>query len=158
MLDDVVVDTNIWVHAQNPGEQRFKASVDFLNILRQCTTTLCIDRVFDITGAQNTSLIGHEYMENLSPGFAYSVLQHLLASARVKSISDRIPNNDKRKLEDLVRNNTKDRRFVRVAYNSVEHYLVSHDLTDFSVRVRSEIQRHLGVEIVEAEVACESIS
>jgi len=151
VLSDLVVDTNVWVHAQNPQEARFQDSLNFLSALQSSEVLICLDRNFDPTGASNTSLIGTEYLQSIPPtGFSYSVLAYLLASSRVKSIDDAVGQAERKAIERIVPRNKKDRRFLRVAYNSDERHLVSHDFQDFDSKARSMAQRDLNVTIVEA--------
>lgn len=69
MITDVVVDTNVWVHASNPGEQRFEAALEFLEkLLYSASILLCVDEGFSLDEASNRSLIGREYLDNI-PNF-----------------------------------------------------------------------------------------
>ena len=148
MLNDVVVDTNVWVHSQNPSDKNFQEAVAFLKGLWESSTKLCVDRFFDITGSQNSSLIGHEYIEHVRPtGVGYTILSAMYASARVKSVPDKVPEDVRKFVEKTIPRNKHDRRFVVVAYNSDERRLVSHDNDDFGEDVRAGIGKRLGVSI-----------
>ena len=47
MLNDVVVDTNVLVHAQNPNEQRFEDSTNLVDTILNSNTDLCVDEGFN---------------------------------------------------------------------------------------------------------------
>ena len=69
-LNDLVVDTNVLLHSQNPGERRFADSLRFLQTLLACESMLCVDEGFDPDPARNRSMIAAEYLQNLQFGSA----------------------------------------------------------------------------------------
>jgi len=44
MAEDIVVDANVFMHAANPNEERFAASLLFLKKLKEVATLLCVDQ------------------------------------------------------------------------------------------------------------------
>jgi hypothetical protein len=149
MLDDIVVDSNVLGHAQNPSEPRFASSVAFLQALLESSTDICLDGVFAFGGA-NRSLIGQEYIHNVGFGsVSYVALTRLLESGRIRTISVKVAQDVKRFIEAEIRN-VRDRTFVRVTYNSEEQRLASHDRIDFPDDVRDRLKRRLGVLIQDA--------
>lgn len=137
-------------HAQNPANSHFEDSKELLEKLADSTTLLCMDGRFT-TGAGNSSLIGQEYLQNVGfGGIAFAVLQLLMQSGRIKVVPLKISLNDKKTIDALVPHNRRDRTFVKVAYNSSERRLASHDYIDFSVAVRNLAKTRLGVRIEDA--------
>ena len=149
MLVDIVIDTNVLGHAQNPSEPRFAASVAFLQALLESSTDICLDGIFAFGGA-NRSLMGQEYIDNIGFGsVSYVALTRLLESGRIRAISVKVKQDIKRYIETEIRN-VRDRTFIRVTYNSEEMRLASHDRIDFPDDVRDRFRHRLGVLIRDA--------
>ena len=47
MIDDIVIDTNVLVHAQNPNEKRFVDTTNLIKIILDSNTSLCVDEGFN---------------------------------------------------------------------------------------------------------------
>ncbi|HEY6328653.1 MAG TPA: hypothetical protein VI756_04905 [Blastocatellia bacterium] len=155
MLDDVVVDTNVILHSRNPNERRFVDSVRFIEMLLNGAVKLCIDEGFHPEEFQNQSLIGGEYLDQMHPGSpSYAVIVELANSGRIKIVAKRVPPAVGKRILRCVPRNPRDRTFVKVAFNSQEHVLVSHDYEDFGTATRERILTTIGVDIVEAFVCC----
>lgn len=150
MLEDIVIDTNVLLHAQNPDESRFSDARQLIEQILECTTSLCIDRGFDISPARNQSKIGAEYLDKLQPGsLGFILIVNLVESFRLKQ-TDRLPPRDiSRAINQLIRK-PRDRTFLGVSYNSTERMLVSHDYQDFQQAKRVVIRRNFGVKVVDA--------
>jgi len=158
MLNDLVIDTNVLVHAQNPSEQRFSASTRFLSALLDAPTVLCVDHGFACDEAQNRSHIGTEYLQNLRAGsFALQVVATLAGSGRVRQVERRAPQATARQINQLLRNRF-DRIFLSVAFNSTERILVSHDFQDFQLPKRQTIRQTLNVRVIEAHVCAPELT
>ena len=155
MLRDVVVDTNVMAHAQNPTEQRFPDAQRFLANLLNTTTELCVDPGFHPDESRNTSLIGGEYLDHLRAGSAaFEVVLRLFLSRRVKEVSRNTTPAMRRTIVRLVAD-PRDRTFVTVALNSSEKLFVSHDFHGGLQRKgRRVIHRQTGVKIVDAADCC----
>ncbi len=150
MLEDIVIDTNVLLHAQNPDEPRFSDARQLIEQMLECTTTLCIDRGFDISPAQNQSKIGAEYLDKLQPGsLGFALIVNLVESFRLKQTNRLPPRDISRAINQLI-SNRRDRTFVGVSYNSTERMLVSHDYRDFQQAKRAVIRRNLGVRVIDA--------
>ncbi len=151
MLSDLVIDTNVLVHAQNPSEQRCADARRLLTTLLDTTAVLCVDQGFACDEGQNRSHIGTEYLQNLRAGsLALQVIATLAGSGRVRQLGRRAPQATARQINQLIRNRV-DRVFLSVAFNSTDRVLVSHDLEDFQLPKRDTIRRTLGVRVVEAQ-------
>ena len=153
MLEDVVLDTNVLKHADDPREIRREDAIDLVLRMFDASTTLAIDEGFAL-GDSNTSLIGKEYLDNLVPGMlGLQLLVELVDQARLKPLSIRSEVNSRRQINQLVRNK-RDRTFLLVALETVEKIFVSHDFDDFDVKKRKVIEKKLNVQVVDACVCC----
>ena len=150
MLIDLVVDSNVLSHAQNPEDSHFVEAGILLEKLAASTTLLCMDGRFTI-GAGNSSLIGQEYLDNVGfGGPAFATLQLLMQTNRIKVVSAKVSLGHKKIVDSLVPNNKRDRTFIKVAFNSHEQRLASHDFADFPRSIRRKIRDKLGVVVQEA--------
>ena len=151
MLQDLVVDTNVWVDSGNPGSYRFADSVAFVTAMAAAQTILKVDPKFSWDSSTNRSRIVSEYMDKMSPGSTgFEILRKLAMSGRFLSIEALPSYQIKRQVMQLIRNKT-DRVFLLVAIESTEATLVSHDYVDFQSAKRSTIKRKFGVKVVEAD-------
>lgn len=151
MLIDLVVDTNVFVHADNPSEKRHAASVSLLDALFEGSTCLGVDEGFDLDPAANESLMGQEYLERLTPLSAgFRVLAHLAQSGRTKFVPRKFDAATRDQVKQLVRNK-RDRTFLLVSTEMDDRVFCSHDFKDFQKRKRREIKSKLHVSILEAQ-------
>lgn len=110
-----------------------------------------VDEGFTLDETTNASFIGLEFIKHLQPGsLGYNLIILFATTQRLNFVSNKIPNNSKNYIEQLIRNK-KDRIFLRVAYNSVDKILASHDFTDYQKKKRKKIKRDLLIGIVTAE-------
>jgi predicted nucleic acid-binding protein len=156
-LIDIVVDTNVWMHAQMPGQKRMGRSVALCRALLEGQCLLRVDDGFQLDEARNTSMIGSEYHAHLrfdrNPGkIAVETIAALLRTRRVRSTPIALERSSKKLLDQLIHDSI-DRRFVRVAANSSEHILVTHDWEDFTAGKRKQLTKKTGVKFVDAGVA-----
>jgi hypothetical protein len=150
MPDDLVVDTNVLVHAENPGEERCNDSRNFLWALYGAEALVCVDKGFSLDDAQNRSFIGREYLDNVPYGsLAFAVVRELAQLNRIRFLEKRAPQPEQQRIEQMIYKTT-DRVFLAVACNSVSRVLVSHDFEDFPLQRRSQISSELDVDILEA--------
>ena len=150
MIPDIVIDTNVLMHAGNPDQDYFEDAVSFLTTLQKKSILLCVDEGFDLDEAKNRSLIGGEYLTHLRFGSAgYNVIAVLAASRRIKECSKRVEARTRKKIDQLIRN-PRDKTFVRVTCNSVSKILISHDNEDFPVSKRKLLKREIEVQIFTA--------
>ena len=73
MPEDIVIDTNVLVHAGNPGVDHFEPALQLLEWLSQEPVAMCTDPGWSMDEARNRSHIMSEYFEHLrfgSPGMA----------------------------------------------------------------------------------------
>ncbi|MHB8808041.1 MAG: hypothetical protein ACYC59_10740 [Anaerolineaceae bacterium] len=154
MFNDMVVDTNVFVHASNPDDINFQNATLMFKKLSKVSTMLCLDPGFSTDQSKNHSLIMGEYLENLGIGtVGYNIVQKLAASYRFKEVDRKVDsqvgNLIYRKIEEK-----KDRKFVKIAFNSNDHILISHDYEHFTVGVRHELNMKIGVNFYNCEEYC----
>ena len=150
MLNDIVIDTNVLLHAQNPNEKRFEDSSNFINKILEKKTSLCMDEGFSEDESKNKSIIGCEYLSNLQFGsIGLNLIVQLAHQQRIKQLTKKAPKRIVRKINQLIINKI-DRVFLKVAYNSDEKTLVSHDYTDFQITKRQFILTDLQIQVIEA--------
>lgn len=155
MLADIVVDTNVLMHAGNPdlAGNYFEPAVEFLAALRAATTLLCIDKF-----AGGSSLIAAEYLHTLPvQSFGRELVVALLVSQRVTEVSDKVDNATRQFVKKQVPRNSRDQRFVRVTHNTNDKVLVSHDFADMPPKVRQAIRNRLDIDIVTAAEALPAV-
>jgi hypothetical protein len=130
-----VIDTNVFCHSHNPKDQHFQASLDFLKMFLVSETQLCVDDGGDfLVESRNRSAIVSEYRTHIPPtSSAFQILVRLFSTGRVKQISKALPSKLGRLVPRLVTDKT-DRVFLKVAINSQEQTLTSHDFAGFSRR------------------------
>src|SRR5713226_8398326 len=91
MLEDIVVDTNVLVHAGDSTELYFDPAERFLTTLKNTQTLICVDEGFDINESKNSSYIWHDYLQHLRAGSVGLVLVTLLATTgRVRILSKQV--------------------------------------------------------------------
>lgn len=150
MLNDIVIDTNVLVHANNKAIPQSKYSIRLIEELLDCGTKLCVDPGFSAIEADNRSQIGGEYFSKLHYGMlGYTFIIQLASQRRVKEVDRSISIENDNLLRDLGIPSV-DRLFVKIASNSTERLLISHDENHFSERNREVIQTDLLTRILEA--------
>ena len=150
MIADIVLDTNVLVHAENPAEQRCEASRCLLQRMLLVDTHLCVDEGFHLIEAMNRSRISSEYLGHLRFGsMGFAVVAQLAAAGRIKVLSPKPGAAVAKRIRQLIRNTT-DRVFLAVSYASNEKLLVSHDYVDFQETKRETLRREFGVAVIEA--------
>ena len=146
-LADLVVDTNVLLHAENPEEDCFAAAIDLLEEILGSETRLCVDNRFDLDKGRNRSMIGWEYLNHLRFGsYAFTFLATMLREQRVIGVP-RFPERRRKRIIFRLVGPSRDRTFVGVTCNSHENVLVSHDFRDFGRTKRSTLDRLLGVTV-----------
>lgn len=153
-MRDIVVDTNVFVHAQDRTSEYFVSAAQFVAALLGGETRLCLDKEFDFDNpGQPGSLIGAEYGKHLQPqSYGHVALAVLLATGRFRAIGTKV-SDAARKWSDEEIKKKRDRTFFRVAALSAEKTLVSHDKDDFPAAVRRAAQKKFSVNICEAKAA-----
>jgi len=145
MLEDILIDTNVLKHANDSNTPYQTDSIELINAMIDTETLLCVDEGFTLDETQNRSHIGHEYLKHLKHGsLGHALLRYLFLERRYRFLPRQIPPAITRQINQQF-GNRRDRIFLRVAYNSTEKVLISHDYTDFSIPRRQFFSRSLGI-------------
>ncbi|TCK68479.1 hypothetical protein [Acidipila rosea] len=157
MLTDIVIDTNIFLHAENQQEQRQASCQMLIELLNDGESKLCVDEGFDLEESKNRSIIGREYIAHLRDGsLGYALVGYLARTGRVAMLPRKVPQAAKRHILQQIPDGP-DRTFVFIAHNSDEKVLVSHDFNDIPPTVRQRIKNAIDVCIVDASQAAVSM-
>ena len=148
---NLVIDTNVLVHANNPKESRQQASIDMIKYILSSTEIICIDEGFVLSEALNRSFIGYEYLKHLKVGMlGYTFISIIAQNKRIKQVPKKANATISRKINQCM-SNIRDRTYVNVAYNSTDKILITHDYTDFAIPKRKHLGREFGINVVEAK-------
>ena len=130
-LEDIVLDTNVLVHSNSPNSDKFDAAVELVGDLMDSRTSICFDEGAHPKEANSRSRILSEYWKNV-PGnsLAGQLLARLFQTQRWRNVSSTIQERHARVINQNVPDRS-DRVFARVAMNSLEKRLVTHDSTAF---------------------------
>jgi hypothetical protein len=146
----VVIDTNVLEHASNPTEIRCNNSIELIDCFtNDISLFIYMDEGYDPEEAKNKSQIGGEYMERLDPGmYGYTLLLLLVKNDRIKFVEKKVSPS----VSKIIRRIGKpvDRVFAKVAFNSSEKILISHDFTDFSNSLRVFLLKEINLKVIEA--------
>jgi predicted nucleic acid-binding protein len=149
-LTDIVLDTNVLAHADNRDNADMPHSRDLIAGLRRSSTALCFDEGFNYTESQNRSAIASEYFEHLpAGGLGLALVEECALYGRVSIVSTRVATKTNGAITRIV-NDPTDRKFVKVAVNSTEHVLVTHDEAAFDDTAVEALAAELGVEAIDA--------
>lgn len=145
MLDDVVVDTNVFLHSVDTRFPGRVGTMQFLLGLLSGDVHLCIDEGFDLDESRNRSYIGCEYFSQIRfVSLAWQIITTLGKDGRIRKVSRAVDAGSGKTIRRAVADKT-DRVFVKVSCNSKSKALVSHDLRHFPDAARRGLRRSLGV-------------
>ncbi|WP_446745189.1 hypothetical protein [Silvibacterium acidisoli] len=149
MLVDLVIDTNIFLHAQNKQEKRQKSCEALVALFKDSSCKICVDEGFDLDESRNRSIIGQEYTKHLRIGsLGYALVEYLARSGRISFVSTRVSVQVSRHIRQVTKG--PDRTYVRVAHNSNEKTLASHDFTDISSAIRQRLRDAIDVSVLDS--------
>ena len=153
MPDDLVIDTNVWAHSYDPRNALFTGASHFIELFMNSDTKLVFDEGFESDEAKNTSGIFSEYKNQLSPtSTSFIFLSKILEMGRYRICSTNVSAKDRGIINKNVTDPT-DRKFVKVAINAEDHFLVSNDSGAFPDVTNRILQRQCGVKVFNAEDA-----
>ena len=157
MLADIVVDTNVFLHAEDQRQASCTQARELIRLLRTCATSLCLDEGFDLDEARNRSQIGSEYLKHLRFGTAgFALVDHLAKSGRLRLLPRSVPQQVAKVINRHVGKGP-DRVYVRIAYNSQEKFLASHDFDDIPDGARNKLLNTLHIRVVAVDAAVVSL-
>ncbi len=150
-LIDLVIDTNVLVHASNGQVPKQRHSINLIDYLLASSEVICIDDGF-VWDDTNRSFIGSEYRNHLKNGMlGYTFVVTMLAGKRFKECSRSVPVNISKKINQCISHlKPRDKTFLKVTYNSISKTLISHDNEDFHQSKRSHIIRQFKIEVMDA--------
>lgn len=139
---DIVVDTNVLAHADNPSSGRQDESKQLLDLIDAESIPICIDVKQQIV---------NEYLEKLAhSSLGMNMLKKWILNKNYVALESSVNPSDSgwigRNIEDSL-----DRVFLKVTLNSTEKDFVTHDFEDFHVRQRKKIMKRLPVTLETAE-------
>lgn len=147
---DVVIDTNVFVHSQNPGDSHHESCVTILAWIRDAEVSLILDDQGKRKPNPETSLLYSEYMTHFTPqGLPRAVLAHLMINGRVHFV-DRPGQHLRNAIRKICPSNVCDRAVLGAAAMSASKHLVSNDWADFGERARRSASKDLNVEILDS--------
>jgi hypothetical protein len=150
-MNDIVIDTNVLLHTSNTENNYCKSANETLNLVLQKDLSLCVDDVFDVIEAKNTSVIGSEYHGKIVPGtFAYVFLLDRFIKGKIVQVFKKNYKNIKLDLIKKIKNRH-DIAFVIVAHGSKDKMLVSNDYDDFTNENRKYISKKFQVSILDSD-------
>jgi len=147
LIEQIVVDTNVIAHADNPisGFQRDSKRL-LIRILQRADTHLAFDRAPASTESSNQSQILCEYLEHVN--FATPLGQNFLKSifeSNLFAVVGRTRNQREKKIIIREVSDKLDRLFLRVACMTNSRKFFSHDFDDFPQTKRTRLKRELRI-------------
>lgn len=156
MPDDLVIDTNIFMHAADRRQNSQAACKKIVERLLTLRWYICVDDGFNLIESKNRSYIGSEYLNILQFGsIGYSIISHLSINKKIIFLKKTVPAAVSKKIRESVRDKS-DHCFVRIAHNSCRKFLLSHDYDAFSKDCRKDFLKLFGIQIVDAKAGCAS--
>lgn len=150
-MPDLVVDANVWAHAQNPAQPLFTASQHLLQELIADGRPLVFDEGLDEDPGKNRSKIFAEYANCIGVETAVARLfAYLLGNGQWRETPRQVPANIWQAIKELVAEDMSDAVYVCVAYNSDDQHLISNDSVVFPEENRERIKKSLGVRVCTA--------
>lgn len=140
------IDTNVFVHASNPGISEYVDSVEFFIRFLASNIHLALDGGY---------LILNEYEQCISPlapgNPGKDAFVALVAAGRVQHVAKADRNVHDAVAQLVVApDKARDRTFLKVASRTTRRELVSHDFEDYPARVRDRAKKKIGVHVCTA--------
>ena len=151
MIDELVIDANIFGLSDNPAMPEMPTCRKLLEFLLSSHVILVVDEDFSLDSALNKSRIGHEYMNHARHGtLGFALLVKCATSQRIRYVDTSVNDADRRFLKRALPRNTHDRIYVPVSMRASSRVLATNDWDDFTVKARTDIGRRLGVRAIPA--------
>lgn len=147
-LKDIVVDTNIFIHANNNAIKSCESCIAFLNRLLNSNVFLAIDDEFNIDESKNTSRISYEYFKYIRHGsLSYAILLSIIKSNRIKQILESEYNCHKKLFNKIVRNKD-DIIFLSVSLCTEDKIFITNDFEDFNSGKRKLWEKDMDLKLL----------
>lgn len=148
---DVVVDTNVLAHADDPKKATSQASQQLLLFIKESELKWVLDDQGKKAPNPETSLLHAEYRNTIvEMGFSATVFAFLLRTNRV-IFAPRPGEQVRKAIRKLVPANKGDQAVLGAAVGSTDGVLVSNDFGDFTAAVRTSVLKELSVTVVDCE-------
>lgn len=155
MITTIVLDTNVLMHMSNPESGYQGKALELADALQNSDVIIFIDHGYHEDPARNRSQIFGEYFEWVIPGsVGFAILAELAQSDRIKTASKQCDQNLRKWLVQKVYDKT-DHVFVRVASNTLDRVLCSHDRKAFNEQKRKYCRLTFGITIEDADSAAQ---
>lgn len=151
-LNDIVIDTNILMHANNHEAISQGECIKVINYLLTSSELICVDTAVDV----NRSFILNEYFSNLrTPGTAgRAFIEQMLKTGRFKAVSKSAGSRATGLINRTMNNNKQtDKTFLKVTYNSIDKTFVTEDFEDFTQDKRNMYADELEITLLTAHEA-----
>jgi predicted nucleic acid-binding protein len=150
MLKDVVIDTNVFMHAGNDLEERQAEAIIFVETLLESATKIGVDPGFSVEEANNGSMIWAEYLNHIQEStLGRTAIAYLAQNERIAVFDRAVSQQHHKRVQTTVRDPS-DRVFMKVAINTREKVLVSHDFAAFGSAMRLAGRARNGCTITDA--------
>lgn len=149
-MSDIVIDTNVFLHAEDPRQPRNEAASDLIELLLSTDIEICVDEGFSLTEADNRSFVGNEYIRHIRIGsLGYALLLSKSLTKQLKIVEVDITQKERKIVNRLIRSK-EDRIFVKIALSSDSMLLASHDFGDIPQASRDALQFELDLIVTDA--------
>jgi len=148
-MTDILIDTNILMHANNNHENTQGDCIALLEYLLSSSEMICVDNEIDL----DKSMILHEYYDNLKThGTAgRNFIERMLRLKRFKPVTRQTEHRVTKIINQHInRDKHVDKIFIKTTYNSADKTFVSHDYEDFQDHKRVFFKRTLNINIIQA--------
>ena len=158
---NVCVDANVLGHGCNPHDLNHESSLRFLLCLLESDCKLACNNGFSLIDQENLSIVGREYIDNLTPGsIPAAVIAAMAQTGRLVYFDDAVDQRTRNVLNQNIPKSS-DRTYARIALNASAP-LISHDFADFSNRTRKTLLKELALLVLTAAQqadaqGCESV-
>jgi len=145
---DVVIDTNVLVHANNPELDKFESATKFVKAILDSAVLICLDSGASASEAESASRILSEYWSHVRGRGLGSILLEAMLSRKLWTSVDisNLPQAYRKLFNQNIPDST-DRVFAKVASNSISKLLVSHDGHAFSDSCKKILATKCGISV-----------
>lgn len=140
MMKELVIDTNVIVHAHNEANLYHESALACLTSVLQSKINICVDDDFQFIN-NNSSVIISEYIQHVRSGtYGYYFLLQMASNGRITVYQKKNYNKEKALLRKIIPNKH-DIIFLIITLASHDKYFISNDYNDFNTTIRNEIKR-----------------
>ncbi|SIK10437.1 Uncharacterised protein [Mycobacteroides abscessus subsp. abscessus] len=150
-MNEIVIDANVFAHADNPCDKYFESAVILVNGLLSSALRLAIDDTGKNAPDPSTSHMYCEYRRCLAPTSpSFTVFNQMLLSGRVV-FHPRLKGAKREACAKLTPANDHDAIVLGVGTLTDLRLIVSNDYSDFHPRMRRQAKKQIDVDLVDSE-------